>query len=139
MEFYTKYKRPVSPSITFSEPSLADQSQKDDCDVNKIMQRYRETGFLTDPLHPGSSQPLFGDFSDLPDYQACLEKLNAADAAFATLPASVRDRFENNPQKLFDFLSDEKNLDEAVQLGLCNPRPVKEAVPQDKPADKGEG
>lgn len=129
MKFATKYSPPVSPAVSFSDPSMADRSQQQDCDINRIMERYRETGVLVDPLHPATAKPMFGDFTDLPDYQACLDAVIAADEAFGALPSSVRTRFENNPQKLIDFLNDESNFDEAVKLGLCNPRPVSETKP----------
>lgn len=130
MKFATKYNPPPSPSVSFAnDPGMTDQSQKDDCDINRIMARYRETGFLVDPLHPGTRQPIFGDFTEIPDYQGALEVINAADAAFASLPAKVRDRFGNNPQQIFDFLSDEKNRDEAIALGLID-------KPADKPVEK---
>lgn len=133
MKFATKYNPPKSPVITFvDDPGLTDQSQKDDCDINRIMARYRETGYLVDPMHPGTRQPLFGDFTEIPDYQGALEVISAADAAFASLPANVRDRFGNNPQQIFDFLSDENNRDEAIALGLID-KPVEK--PADKPAD----
>ena len=34
------------------------------------------------------------------------------------LDANVRKRFHNDPAELIDFVSDEKNRDEAVRLGL---------------------
>lgn len=119
MKFFTRYNVPPSPSVDFvDDPGLTDQSQKDDCDINRIMARYRETGYLVDPVHPGTSEPLFGDFTDLPDYQAALDLINRADDAFMHLPAKVREKFGNNPQEIFDFLADEKNRDEAISLGL---------------------
>lgn len=123
MKFYTRYNPPPSPSVKFTLPTLADQSQKDECDVNRILQKFRETGSLVDPLHPGTRQPSFGDFYDLPDYQGMLDVIAAADDAFMTLPATVRDRFRNNPAEIFEFLKDEKNRDEAVKLGIL-PKPV---------------
>lgn len=124
MKFHTKYSPPPSPVTEFNLPSLTQQCFKNECDVNEILKKFRETGSLVDPLHPPTRRPMFGDFTDLPDYQACLEALNDADAAFMALPAAVRDRFNNDPQKVIDFLNEESNFDEAVKLGLCNPRPV---------------
>lgn len=123
MKFFTRYSPGQSPSVEFNLPSLTDQSQKDECDINRILQRYRETGYLTDPLHPATRKPIFGDFTDIPDYQAALDLIAKADDAFMQLPAKIRDRFSNNPQEIFDFLNDEKNRDEAVKLGLIDSKP----------------
>lgn len=119
MKFFTRYDVPPSPGIDFKDdPGLTDQTQVKDCDINVILERFRQTGTLSDPLHPSSRQPVFGDFTDLPDYQGALDLIDRADQMFMQLPAKVRDRFANNPQEIFDFLSDEKNRDEAIELGL---------------------
>lgn len=120
MKFFTRFNPPPSPSVHFVEPSLTDQSQKDDCDVNRILAKFRETGSLVDPLHPGTRKPIFGDFTDFPDYQGALDIIIRSDEAFMQLPAKVRERFANNPQEIFDFLSDEKNRQEAIDLGLID-------------------
>ena len=133
MNFSTRYKPPKSPTVKFVLPSLTDQSQAKDADINHIMERYRETGYLTDPLHPSTRKPSFGDFTSIPDYQECLAIIDKADAAFATLPAKVRDRFANDPSQIFAFLADEKNRAEAIELGLIA-KPV-ETKPVTSPAD----
>ena len=42
----------------------------------------------------------------------------AADDAFMALPANVRERFNNDPAELVDFISDVANRSEAIDLGL---------------------
>lgn len=121
MKFATKYSPPKSPAVTFTEPSFTDQSQKKDCDINVILDRYKETGYLVDPLHQGTRKPVFGDFTEVPDYQGCLDLIREADARFMELPAAVRDRFGNNPQEIFDFIANENNREEAIKLGLISP------------------
>jgi len=44
----------------------------------------------------------------------------AAQRAFEALPAKIRDRFANSPERFLAFLADPDNLDEAVKLGLVN-------------------
>lgn len=137
MKFNTRYTPPPSPGLSCAgDPGLTDQSQKDDCDVNRIIDRYRETGYLVDPAHPGTRQPIFGDFTEIPDYQGALDMIDRADAAFMSLPSKVRDRFHNNPQEIFDFLNDEKNRTEAIELGLID-KPVD--VVDNPPPEKKEG
>lgn len=48
------------------------------------------------------------------------------------LPAKVRSRFENDPQKFLEFCSDPKNRDEAVSLGLIMSAPA--SAPDPDPA-----
>ena len=45
----------------------------------------------------------------------------AADDAFMALPAAVRERFNNDPAELVDFVSDVNNRSEAIDLGLIPP------------------
>lgn len=123
MEFRTAYERKEHDGIVFDEPSLTQQQFKEECDINNIIARYETTGLLTDPLHPGTRQPMFGDFSNVMDYQAAQNIVVRANEAFEALPAKLRDRFDNDPALMLEFLQDENNREEAVKLGL-----VKESV-----------
>lgn len=102
------------------DPSLAQQHMAEECDINTIVRRFGLTGELPDnPRVPQS-----GDFVDVVDYQTALNVVIAADQAFMELPADVRARFNNDPQKLMEFVSDSSNLEEARKLGLANAAPV---------------
>lgn len=114
---------PQDEGLSCSGPDLTQQHFKDESDVNNIIAKYQRTGLLTDPLKPSTRQPRFGDFSDLPDYQSALAMVEEVDDAFMELPASVRKRFDNDPVKVAEFLSDPSNRDEAIKLGLVTPPP----------------
>lgn len=125
MEFFSSYNPPPSDGLKFSKASLTRQEFAKDADINNIMRKYSQ-GLA--PIPSGSRPPMFGDFSGGFDYQACLDKVIKAQDAFDSLPSAVRDRFGNDPAKLLDFISDEKNRDEAVRLGLIESLPGKELV-----------
>lgn len=95
-----------------------EQSHRDKVNINSIMSRYKKTGLMERRL----DKPAYGDFTASVDYHEARNRLIEAESAFASLPASVRKRFGNNPAELIDFLNDENNLDEAVELGLL-PKP----------------
>ena len=101
------------------DESLAQQHQRDECDINYILKQFNVTGVL--PQSPVS--PKYGDFTGIGDYQTALNRVIAADDEFMTLPAQLRARFENDPENLINFLNDENNRDEAIQLGLVE-RPI---------------
>nr|QJB18757.1 MAG: internal scaffolding protein [Microvirus sp.] len=105
--------------------SMAKQSFRDECDINTIMKRYESTGTID---HINRRQPSYGDFTDVPSFHEALETVREAEALFAGLPASVRDRFGNDPGKLMEFLADPANKDEAIELGLID-RPAPPAEP----------
>lgn len=102
------------------EPDLTVQSFRDDADLNVLLRRFGVARELPRP----DVRPFYGDFSSAPDYQTALNMIQEADSAFAGLPAAVRARFRNNPGELVAFLQDERNLDEAVDLGLAVAKPA---------------
>lgn len=125
---FRKQYNPVYDASVYATAVVGDsvtkQSFKDECDVNRIVARAQKTGFMPS----GERQPQYGDFSNVPDYRESLDIVMKADASFAALPAEVRKYFDNDPAAYMDFLSDEKNRDEAIKLGLVNPKPTAETA-----------
>jgi len=109
----------VSVMTVNTDPSMTQQQYKDECDINHIMSRYMQTGEL-----PRTKLGVYGDFSDMPDYQTALNTVLQAQDAFASLPAQIRQRFGNDPGALLEFLHDPSNKGEAIELGLVNPTPT---------------
>lgn len=105
---------------------LAVQADEPDSNINEIMRRFGRTGQLPAPREI----PMYGDFSGIEDYQTTLEQLREADAAFASLPSKIRNRFNNNPGALLEFIHHDANHAEAIELGLI-PNPV---LPPPSPA-----
>lgn len=115
-------KRPV---VVCGE-SRTKQSFRDQVNINTIIARYRKTGMLS---HVNENPGFYADVSNYGSYQESLAIVKAAEDAFMGLSAAVRARFENDPQKMIEFLSDSKNQDEAVALGLAKAKdPVVEKI-----------
>lgn len=71
-----------------TEPSLTDQSQARETDINVIVGRYGISG----QLPQGGSQPMYGDFSRLPtELRDFIEMGRTLDQRRAELPAELRD------------------------------------------------
>lgn len=102
------------------DESRAIQSARDEVDINTIVRRFGLTGELPTDV----KMPMSGDYEGVTDYHSALNAVIAADAAFMEFPASVRARFNNDPQKLLEFVADPANLDEARKLGLAIPAPA---------------
>lgn len=97
------------------KPTRTQQQFKDSCDMSKIMDNYKRTG----QLPPSRRQGKYIDTTLLPeDYQTSLNIIIEANTAFDNLPSQTRKRFDNDPKKLLEFISDPKNHQEAVDLGL---------------------
>ena len=117
MKFKTIYNYKSPKGIVNESASMTQAQYKDECDINKIMDRYFRTGCLSDPLNqmkPGT----YGDFTGMGDYMENMNKIVQAREMFEALPAKVRERFGNNPGAMIDFVMDPDNKDEAIRLGL---------------------
>lgn len=107
----------VDTRIRMAEPSLTIQSAKDECDINLIVERAKRGADVSNLVR---GNPMFGDFTDLPDLRQALLIVRNAEQAFMSLDAKIRERFSNDPALMLDFLSDVKNRDEAIRLGMID-------------------
>ena len=106
-----KYQRVYTP---IGGPSLTKQSFKDECNINKIMAKFQRTGAID---HYSTYAEQYGDCTpmELADAQQII--INAQ-TMFDDLPSSVRKKFNNDPEEFLEFVQDEKNTEEMVQMGL---------------------
>ncbi len=124
---YSK-KSPVR--LNFNGTSRTKQSFKDETDINAIMARFQKTGMLE---FVNKHEPQYGDVTAL-DFQISMESVATAREMFADLPSKVRDRFNNEPAELLEFLDNPDNRDEAVLLGLVTlPKAKTESKPPATP------
>jgi len=110
--------------LVCQDPSLAQQHMRDECDINTIVERFGVTGQL--PVR--AIEPSYGDFSGVSDYHTALNKIKAADEAFMALPGKLRAKFDNDPNALLNFLENEANRNEAIELGLIDGEPVAQPI-----------
>jgi phage internal scaffolding protein len=117
---YDKEEVSNDTGLLCQDVSLAQQHMKDECDINVIIERFGVTGEL--PNAPVS--PQYGDFSGVTDYHSALNQINATMDDFMALPAKLRVRFDHDPVKLLEFLQNDQNRGEAIELGLIDGQPV---------------
>jgi len=117
----TRYDR-KKVSIEFKEPTLTKQSFRDECDINNIMKKYRRTGVLPTLI---KENPMWGDFSNPVDFQEAQNIVIKAVEQFQSLPAHVRERFNNSPEKFLEFTHKKENREEMGRLGLLKEDAVK--------------
>jgi len=116
MKFYTKYDCEKPMGFISNKPSMTKQSEKDSCDINKILRRYQDTGVLPQNM---KNNPIYGDFTTVSDFHESLQTVALANEQFSNLPASIRDRFQNDTAKFLAFCNDSKNVSEMVKMGLA--------------------
>lgn len=147
MHLPTPYTIPEHWELQFATdntlPSLTQQSDAADADINVIVERFTKTGMLPQI----QLEKLYGDFTEIGDYKDAMDRMNAAGDEFATIPAEIRKRFGNDPQQFIDFAMNEKNIDQLREWNIAPPKQQKTATlddaveairqlkPQEKPKD----
>jgi len=96
--------------------SLTKQSFTKECDINNIMAKYQKTGAID---HVTKHEASYG-FASSDDFQTSLEIVAKGRDMFNELPSSIRTKFENDPAKFLDFVQDNNNQAEMVELGLAH-------------------
>lgn len=110
-------------TATFNtDPSLAQQSGKDDADINVIVKRFNLTGMVSQVPLP----PTYDDFTGVSTFLDAMNLIRAGEESFAAMSADTRSRFGNDPAAFVEFCSDPANLEEMRKMGL--------AVPKEEPA-----
>jgi len=130
--FTSVYAHNRKRSSTFAtinnEDSMTQQDDAHETDINVIMKKYGGQGGNY-PTVVGT--PLSGDFTQVGGYREMVERIKAADDAFQEIPAKMRERFNNDPEKFMEFIRDKDNLPEMRKLGLALPE--KEPTPEPAP------
>lgn len=98
--------------------SRTKQSFKEESDINKVLGKYRRSGFVE---HVNLGTPIYEDFSNVGDFNQAQQAIARAESLFASLPARVRARVNNDPAQFIAYAEDPANAEELVELGLKNP------------------
>lgn len=125
MKFKTAYD-PVEEhdhcGIEFTMPSLAVQDEKDETDINYIVNKYADgqKGIMTLDLGDSSQYAYlqFGDATLPGDYSTALELVSGVREEFYSLPAKVRAKFGHDPMNFIDQLNNPATLEYLKQEGL---------------------
>lgn len=125
MKFKTAYD-PVEEhdhcGIEFTMPSLTVQDEKDETDINYIVNKYADgqKGIMTLDLGDSSQYAYlqFGDATLPGDYSTALELVSGVREEFYSLPAYVRAKFGHDPMNFINQLNDPATLEYLQQQGL---------------------
>jgi len=107
----------VESALECQDESLAIQSAKDETDINTIVRKFGLTGELPNDI----KMPQTGDFTNIPDFHTAMNIIRVTQEEFLRVPAEVRARFNNDPQRFMEFVEDDSNRDEARKMGLLRP------------------
>lgn len=100
------------------EKDLTIQEFKKDADINEIMRRF---GAYKELPVMARAPAEYGDFSSIGTFHDAMNQLVSVQDKFEALPAEMRERFHNDPAEMWNFVSDENNLEKAKEWGLLKP------------------
>lgn len=135
----TAYDNPPAPNtgaVSFKgQPLKTEQHHKNDCDINTIVKRVMSSGL--DPFADRRHMLRYVDAVNHPDdLMSAFNLIKQANEDFEMLPSDIRERFNNNPQELMNFVHDKSNYAEAVKMGLVVARKTSnESTAGGTPAD----
>lgn len=112
VKFASRYARPEVKGRVSTEPTLTQQQFKDECDVNKIIDRLVRCGESL----PMPSAEDFADVSNIEDYQKLLDKVSRVDETFYALPSDLRAYFKNDPAEFAATLRTKAGYQDFVRL-----------------------
>jgi len=133
--FKTRFTVTARPVVECTLEERRTKSEfHDECDINKIMARYRRTGVLPEYAHQAAAQ--YGDFSQIPSFAEMQHKIIAANELFGALPAIVRKQFDNDPGQFLEASQTAEGRSLLVKLGLGAPNPLDDSPAPSKASQK---
>lgn len=136
----TNIRKPYDKHVRFYTEirgeSRTKQSFQDECNINTIMAKYAKTGLID---HVGKYGGSYGDLPAEVDYQTALNAIMKAKECFASLPAGIRTRFENDPAQFLEFVEDPANAEEMIEIGLAEAKDSKTPLKAADGAKPSEG
>lgn len=130
-KFQTRFTPRVSTDDRTRDPLEGKTLQqfRDECDVSLIVKKYGDPRLFEEAMRVQNAlvnnmvnPPKYVDFTELPDMQEAFQAVRDAEAMFMSLPSDVRAKFNNDPVKLAEFVQNEKNIPEAIKLGILQKR-----------------
>lgn len=113
--FRTAYDPHKKYVFKTSGESLTQQHFKEECDVINIIKRHDRNGIIE---HVQRGQARYGDFSQVADYREALDLVRDAQDEFMTIPSDIRKKFDNDPGKFYEFVSNPDNKEELKTMGF---------------------
>lgn len=112
---YTPHRLKNALDCTKGGPETTNQAFKDECDINRVLDRSKHGASLSHLLNHGGS---YGDFSTWNENTFEQMQIDYARGVsiFNDLPAELRSEFDHNPGKFFGFVNDPENTDRLEEI-----------------------
>lgn len=123
--FATAYGPHIVSGLIFDVSEMrTDQSFKDECDINKLLARYQETGLeVASRMDPARYMDTTGY-----EFQSAMNIIANANEMFMELPSEVRLTFKNDPGMFLDYVQNPDHLPQLRKWGLAIERKGQQAT-----------
>lgn len=109
------------------EKTLTEQHHAKMCDINNIIKKYGKDMVMQNvDIMDGELNNITGL-----DYKTAMDIVANAQSGFEAMPSEIRNKFDNDPSKLLDFVQNPANVEEARNLGLVAPAPLPDRIDKD--------
>jgi phage internal scaffolding protein len=113
-KFQTAYKVESKPVVKTGE-GLTEQAHADECDMNKILNKYAKTGFIE---HAKKNEGRYDDVSAI-DFQKAMDTVAQVKTMFEELPSKFRAEF-GSPEGFLTFAQDPANAQTMQKMGILH-------------------
>jgi phage internal scaffolding protein len=126
VKFRAAYDERKREGFQTTGESLTQQHFEKETDIRNIIKKHDRTGIIS---HVARGVAHYGDYSEVNEYREALDMVNAANASFGELPAELRKMFGNDAGEFFEFVTDPKNEEKMIQMGLKAAPPSPDDLP----------
>lgn len=109
--------------VTFKFPSrtIRDPDVVAECDINNLYRNMLRYGSAyPNRLSRPTRKPEFVQTVAPSDLATAMETVTRAREEFEKLSVDIRDRFNYNPYRFMEYVSDERNKEDLIKMGLAN-------------------
>lgn len=103
------------PTLDCKGETMTEQHHKESCDMQHILKKFRNTGVLD---HVAQHQGSYMNLPDAPTFHEAQNMIAEAKSVFESVPAHIRQDFDNDASKFVDFMQNNDNIDTIKAYGL---------------------
>lgn len=118
-------RRPYVCDCT-NDDKITEDSHKAEVDINNIIKRHG-MDLIRKTAVAYRNDMEYGEVTG-ESFQEAMNKVVKAQDSFNSLPAEVREKFQNNPVNYLDFINDHANIEDMIKMGIAAKREPEQPI-----------
>ena len=112
---FTK-RHSIRPVLDFTDSvDMCEQHHRDSVSIRNIIASYRRTGMMQQSAIRAGT---FMDTINSPDFIEAQRILATANSVFESVPAAIRQEFDNDPAAFLEFIQNPENRNKMIEFGF---------------------